>query len=36
VELDPEGQIVVDLSHLYSWPKGEPSQFNNDGAILRV
>ena len=23
VELDPEGQIVVDLSHLYRWPKGE-------------
>src|SRR5215475_5903201 len=36
VELDPEGQIVVDLSRLYRWPKGEPSQFGNDGAILRV
>lgn len=36
VELDPEGQIVVDLSHLYRWPKGEPSQFNDPGAILRV
>jgi cytochrome b6-f complex iron-sulfur subunit len=35
VELDPEGQIVVDLSHLYRWPKGEPSQFGNEGAILR-
>ena len=35
VELDPEGQIVVDLSHLYRWPKGEPSQFGEDGAILR-
>ena len=35
VELDPEGQIVVDLSHLYRWPKGEPSQFGMDGAILR-
>ena len=35
VELDPEGQIVVDLSHVYSWPKGEPSQFGQDGAILR-
>jgi cytochrome b6-f complex iron-sulfur subunit len=36
VELDPEGQIVVDLSHLYRWPKGEPSQFNDPGAILRA
>jgi cytochrome b6-f complex iron-sulfur subunit len=35
VELDPEGQIVVDLSHLYRWPKGERSQFGDDGAILR-
>src|SRR6476646_7456997 len=29
VELDPEGQIAVDLSHLYSWPKGERSQFGD-------
>jgi cytochrome b6-f complex iron-sulfur subunit len=36
VELDPEGQIVVDLSHLYRWPKGERSQFNDAGAILRA
>jgi cytochrome b6-f complex iron-sulfur subunit len=36
VELDPEGQIVVDLSHVYSWPKGERSQFSDPGAILRV
>jgi cytochrome b6-f complex iron-sulfur subunit len=35
VELDPEGQIVVDLSHVYRWPKGEPSQFGMEGAILR-
>jgi cytochrome b6-f complex iron-sulfur subunit len=35
VELNPEGQILVDLSHLYSWPKGERSQFGDDGAILR-
>jgi cytochrome b6-f complex iron-sulfur subunit len=35
VALDPDGQIVVDLSKLYSWPKGEPSQFGDDGAILR-
>jgi cytochrome b6-f complex iron-sulfur subunit len=42
VELDPEGQIVVDLSHLYQWPKGERSQFGDmdpdgkGGAILHV
>jgi len=36
VELNPEGQIEVDVSHLYSWPKGERSQFNDPGAILRV
>jgi len=36
VELDPEGQIVVDLSHVYSWPKGDRSQFNDPGAIIRV
>jgi len=36
VTVDPEGQIVVDVSHLYRWPKGERSQFNDPGAILRV
>jgi cytochrome b6-f complex iron-sulfur subunit len=36
VELDPEGKVVVDLSRLYRWPKGERSQFNDPGAILRV
>src|SRR5579885_2883152 len=36
VELAPDGQIQVDLSHLYSWPKGERSQFNDPGAIVRV
>jgi cytochrome b6-f complex iron-sulfur subunit len=36
VELAPDGQITVDLSHLYRWPKGERSQFSDDGAILRV
>jgi len=25
----------VDLSHVYRWPKGEPSQFNDPGAIIR-
>jgi len=36
VELDPEGQILVDLSRVYKWPKGERSQFNDTGAIIRV
>ncbi len=36
VELDPQGQIVVDTSILYSWPKGERSHFNDPGAILKV
>jgi cytochrome b6-f complex iron-sulfur subunit len=36
VELDPGGQIVVDLSRLYRWPKGERSQFGDPGAIIRV
>ncbi|HEX3323209.1 MAG TPA: Rieske 2Fe-2S domain-containing protein [Terriglobales bacterium] len=33
VERAPDGQIVVDVSKLYSWPKGQPSQFDQgDGA----
>ena len=36
VELDAEGQIVVDTSILYEWPKGKRSEFNDPGAILRV
>src|SRR5690348_8279047 len=42
VALAPDGQIEVDLSKLYSWPKGERSQFADTdpggagGAILRV
>jgi cytochrome b6-f complex iron-sulfur subunit len=42
VEVAPDGQIEVDLSKLYSWPKGERSQFGDvdpggaGGAILRV
>jgi cytochrome b6-f complex iron-sulfur subunit len=36
VELTPDGQIEVDMSHAYSWPKGERSQFGDPGAILRV
>ena len=36
VELDPEGQIVVDTARLYDWPKGGVSKFNDPGAILRL
>ena len=36
VTLDPEGQIVVDIGKLYKWPKGEPTQFNEDGAYISV
>ncbi|MBK5292012.1 MAG: Rieske 2Fe-2S domain-containing protein [Acidobacteriia bacterium] len=36
VEVDADGQIVVDLSKAYRWPKGERSQFGDDGAIVRV
>jgi len=34
VELAPDGQILVDVSKLYSWPKGQPSKFNDPGAFL--
>lgn len=36
VELDAEGQIVVDIGTLYKWPKGEPSEFDDDKAYIRV
>jgi cytochrome b6-f complex iron-sulfur subunit len=40
VEKAPDGQILVDVSKLYSWPKGQPSHFNdgdgNKGAFLNV
>jgi cytochrome b6-f complex iron-sulfur subunit len=34
VELAPDGQIIVDVAKLYSWPKGQPSQFSDPGAFL--
>ena len=34
VELSPDGQILVDVSKLYQWPKGQPSQFSDDGSYL--
>ena len=36
VEIEPDGQILVDVSKLYQWPKGQPTQFNDDGAYLRT
>jgi cytochrome b6-f complex iron-sulfur subunit len=34
VELDAEGQIVVDVGRLYSWPKGGENQFNDKDAYI--
>jgi len=34
VERSADGQILVDVSRLYQWPKGQPSQFNDEGAFL--
>lgn len=34
LELDAEGQIVVDTSILYEWPKGMSSEFRDPGAFL--
>ena len=36
VELAPDGQIVVDTSRLYQWPKGQPSHFSDPGSYLQV
>jgi cytochrome b6-f complex iron-sulfur subunit len=34
IEEGPDGQIQVNTAILYSWPKGQPSQFNDPGAFL--
>ncbi|HUO15085.1 MAG TPA: Rieske 2Fe-2S domain-containing protein [Verrucomicrobiae bacterium] len=34
IEVAPDGQIVVNVGHLYSWPKGQRDQFNDRGAYL--
>jgi len=34
VELDAEGQILVDIAKLYDWPKGEKSEFEEPGAYI--
>ena len=36
VEIDPTGQVVVDTSRLYEWPKGEHSEFDENGAYINV
>ncbi len=38
VEIDPEGQIVVDTNRLFSWPKGTKGEFDEKerGAYLSV
>jgi len=36
VELDATGQIVVDTSRLYSWPKGGVDHFNDPGSYVNV
>lgn len=36
VEIDAQGQIVVDTSRLYQQPKGQATQFNNPGAFIAV
>ena len=34
VQIAPDGQILVDVSKLYQWPKGQPSAFNDPGAFV--
>jgi cytochrome b6-f complex iron-sulfur subunit len=34
VELDAEGQIVVDKGRLYDWPKGQKNKFDDPGAFI--
>jgi cytochrome b6-f complex iron-sulfur subunit len=34
IELAPDGQIIVNTAVLYSWPKGQPTHFNDPGAFL--
>lgn len=34
VEMGPDGQIIVDVSRLYQWPKGQASHFDDPGSYL--
>ncbi len=36
IELDATGQIIVDTSRLYQWPKGGADHFNDPGAFIPV
>ena len=36
ITLAPDGQILVDTSKLYHWPKGQRSEFDDTGAFLSV
>jgi len=36
LELDATGQIIVDTSRLYSWPKGGVDHFNDPGSFVNV
>ncbi len=36
VDLDAEGQIVVNTGKLYDWPKGGTNHFNDKGAYIQV
>jgi len=36
VELAPDGQIIVDVSRLYQWPKGQATHFSDTGSFLSV
>lgn len=36
VEIDAEGQIVVDTAKLYDWPKGEKTEFDEPGAYISL
>ena len=34
VEIAPDGQILVDVSKLYQWPKGQPSAVQRSGSVF--
>ena len=36
VEVDGNGNVVADLSKLYQWPQGQPSQFDDPGAYVSL
>ncbi|MFN2532289.1 MAG: ubiquinol-cytochrome c reductase iron-sulfur subunit [Pyrinomonadaceae bacterium] len=36
VKLDPEGQIVVNIAKLFKSPKGERSEFDDEGAYVQL